>query len=153
MSKINKIVDWDKWVDDKKYTKGMCYAVCEFLDALTNHNQDVIGDICDVIGYDFEYMCQLLSRLSSDVDKVIATEQSERDDTDEMAQIMELKHISGHPDDWTMRDKHWNHDIKADDTAADLALVIDDIYANTSNDVQAVDAILALCKKILNKGV
>ena len=92
------MIDWDKVADDKHYTKGMCYALCEFLDALTNHNQDTIDDICNVIGYDFGYMCELLSRLSSDIDKIIATEQDERDDTDQMAQIMELKHISGHND-------------------------------------------------------
>ena len=82
-----------------RYTKGDCYAICEFLDALTNHNIDMISDISDELGYEFEPMCNLLCRLSSDIDRIIAQEQSERDDTDQMADIMELTHIEGHDDD------------------------------------------------------
>ena len=91
-------VDLEEYVDPRKYTKGMCYALCEFLDALTRYNQDTIDDISNAIGYDGDNMQALLSRLSHDIDQVIGDEQDERDDTDQMAQIMEIKHISGHND-------------------------------------------------------
>lgn len=91
-------VDLEEYVDRRKYTKGMCYALCEFLDALTQYNQDMISDISKELGYEFDCMRELLSRLSSDIDSIIGDEQDERDDTDQMAQIMELKHISGHND-------------------------------------------------------
>ena len=91
-------VDLEEYVDPRKYTKGMCYALCEFLDALTQWNQDTITDIATNIGYDGETMRAMLARLSSDIDSVIGDEQDERDDTDQMAQIMEIKHISGHND-------------------------------------------------------
>lgn len=91
-------VDLEEYVDPRKYTKGMCYALCEFLDALTQWNQDTITDIATNIGYDGETMRAMLVRLSSDIDSVIGDEQDERDDTDQMAQIMEIKHISGHND-------------------------------------------------------
>lgn len=92
-------VDLEEYVDPRKYTKGMCYALCEFLDALTQYNQDAIDDISSAIGYDGENMRALLSRLSHDIDGVIGDEQNERDDTDQMAQIMEIKHIPGEDDE------------------------------------------------------
>ena len=85
-------------MNDRKYTKGDCYAICEFLDALTNHNHDMISDISAELGYEFEPMCNLLCRLSSDIDGVIAQEQDERDNTDQMADIMQIVHVSGHND-------------------------------------------------------
>lgn len=85
-------------MSDRKYTKGDCYAICEFLDELTNHNHDMISDICDELGYDFGRMCDLLCRLSSDVDSVICDEQDERDYTEQMAEIMQIVHIPGHDD-------------------------------------------------------
>ena len=139
-------------MNDRKYTKGDCYAICEFLSWLIQDYRTEIRTIADELGYPQDSMIKLLERLHNDVDSVIGQEQDERDDTDQMADILELKHIPGHDDDWAMRDKHRSHDVKADDTAADLALVICDIYANTSTDWDAMDIILAMCKKILNKG-
>ena len=76
----------------------MCYALCEFLETLTKHNKDVIADIADALDTDGEYYQELLERLSSDINAIICAEQNQRDDTDQMAQIMELKHIAGHKD-------------------------------------------------------
>lgn len=51
-----------------------------------------------------------------------------------------------------MKNKIWNHDITATDTARDFALVICDIYANTNdNDTEAMETILKLCEKITTK--
>lgn len=91
-------VNFEQYVDERKYTKGMCYALCEFLETLTKHNKDVITDIANALDTDAEYFEELLTRLSSDINAVICDEQDERDYTDQMAQIMELKHISGHDD-------------------------------------------------------
>lgn len=88
----------EQYVDERKYTKGMCYALCEFLETLTKHNKDVIADIADALDTDGEYYQELLERLSSDINAIICAEQNQRDDTDQMAQIMELKHIAGHKD-------------------------------------------------------
>ena len=93
MSKANKMIEWDKWVDDRKYTKGMCYALCEFLETLTRDSPFVIADICDVLGYETNYMIELLQRLNSDINNVICDEQDQSDYTEQMAQIMEIKHI------------------------------------------------------------
>lgn len=41
---------------------------------------------------------QLLKRLGDDIDAIIAQEQKERDDTDQMAVIMQLIHTKGHND-------------------------------------------------------
>lgn len=84
--------------NDRKYTKGDCYALCEFLDELTNENHEVIAEIATVLGYEFEHLGKLLCRLSSDIDGIIAQEQDERHDTDQMADIMQLVHIPGHND-------------------------------------------------------
>lgn len=81
------------------YTKGDCYCLCEFLEALTRFNKDTITDIAEVIGYRGPRVTELLERLCHDVDEVIATEQSHRDDTDQMADIMTLTHIEGHEDE------------------------------------------------------
>lgn len=91
-------VNFEQYVDDKKYTKGMCYALCEFLETLIKYNKDVITDIANALDTDAEYYEELLTRLSNDIDAVICDEQSERDDTDQMAQIMEIQHIPGHND-------------------------------------------------------
>lgn len=89
-------VNFEQYVDERKYTKGMCYALCEFLETLTKYNKDVITDIANALDTNAEYYQELLERLSSDINNVICDEQDERDDTDQMAQIMEIKHISGH---------------------------------------------------------
>lgn len=91
-------VNFEQYVDERKYTKGMCYALCEFLETLTKYNKDVITDIANALDTNAEYYQELLERLSSDINNVICDEQDERDDTDQMAQIMEIKHISGHED-------------------------------------------------------
>lgn len=87
-------------MDKYKYTKGDCYAICELIEALLyDSNYYIIADICDVLGYETQPMRDLLQRLHNDVDSIIAQEQSERDDTDQMADIMQLTHIKGHDDD------------------------------------------------------
>lgn len=84
---------------DRKYTKGDCYAICEMLESLLyDTNYYIIADICDVLGYETQPMRDLLQHLHNDIDGIIAQEQSERDDTDQMADIMQLVHISGHDD-------------------------------------------------------
>lgn len=96
---MNNKVGLSQWTDDKKYTKGMCYALCEFLETLTRDSPFVIADICNVLGYETNFMIDLLQKLDSDINNVICDEQDERDDTDNMAQIMEIKHISGEDDE------------------------------------------------------
>lgn len=88
-------VNFEQYVDPRKYTKGMCYALCEFLETLTIHNKDVINDIASALDTDGEYYQSLLERLAQDINDTICDEQDERDDTDQMAQIMEIKHIQG----------------------------------------------------------
>lgn len=85
-------------MDDKRYTKGDCYTLCEFLDDLTMHNPGMIAGSASVLGYDGERLRDLLIRLSCDIDGVIGQEQDERDDTDLMADIMQIVHIPGHND-------------------------------------------------------
>lgn len=91
--------DLSKWVDDRKYTKGMCYALCEFLERLLSTQQVAIACVADKMGYETNFMIDLLQKLDCDINNVICDEQDERDDTDQMAQIMELKHISGENDE------------------------------------------------------
>ena len=59
---------------------------------------DTIDSICDTLGYEVEPIKKLLQRLHNDIDSIIGQEQDERDDTDQMADIMQLVHISGHND-------------------------------------------------------
>lgn len=82
----------------QNYTKGDCYAICEFLEELLSNHKLVIPDICRKTMYDSEPIIKLLTRLHNDIDDIIAQEQAERNDTDSMAEIMELNHISGHED-------------------------------------------------------
>lgn len=79
----------------RTYTKGDCYALCEFLEALTLHNSDAVTDIAEVLGYAGDTMRDLLARLAHDIDQVICDEQEQQDYTEQMADIMELKHIEG----------------------------------------------------------
>lgn len=83
---------------NRKYTKGDCYALCEILESLLNEQKSAIYDFSRDYGYEPDYFLDLLTDLHNDVDSIIAQEQSERDDTDQMADIMELKHIPGHDD-------------------------------------------------------
>lgn len=94
----NKKINFDEYVDDRKYTKGMCYALCEFLETLTRYNKDVIKDIASALDTDSEYYQELLERLASDINNVICDEQDESDYTEQMAQIMEIKHVSAEND-------------------------------------------------------
>lgn len=82
-----------------KYTKGDCYAICEILESLILHKKVVLRSIARDYGYESDYIIHLLTMLADDVDSVIATEQSHRDDTDQMADIMTLTHIEGHEDE------------------------------------------------------
>lgn len=77
------------------YTKGDCYALCEILDALLMDHKDTIKSIADDTGYEARHVTELLERLDLGIDKIIATEQAENDYTEQMAEIMELKHIKG----------------------------------------------------------
>lgn len=80
---------------DRKYTKGDCYALCEFLESLLRDCDYVIADIADALGYEKDRMMNLLQDLASDVNAVICDEQDECDYTEQMADIMEIKHIKG----------------------------------------------------------
>ena len=46
------MVDLSKWTDDRKYTKGMCYTLCEFLERLLSTQQVAIACVADELGYD-----------------------------------------------------------------------------------------------------
>lgn len=83
---------------DRKYTKGDCYALCECLESLLRDCDYVIGDIANALGYEKDRLINLLQDLDNDVDSVICDEQDERDNTDQMADIMQIVHISGHED-------------------------------------------------------
>ena len=94
-----KQVDFSKWVDDRKYTMGMCYALCEFLESLLRDCDYTIADICNAIGYETDFMHDLLQRLDNDINNVICDEQNQSDYTEQMTQIMEIKHIKGESDE------------------------------------------------------
>lgn len=83
---------------DRKYTKGDCYALCEFLESLLRDCDYVVGDIASALGYEKDRMMNLLQDLDSDVNAVICDEQDGRDYTEQMADIMQIVHISGHDD-------------------------------------------------------
>lgn len=82
-------------MNDRKYTKGDCYAICEFLCWLIQDYRTEIRTIADELGYPQDKMIELLERLHNDVDSVIGQEQDENNYTEQMAEIMELKHIKG----------------------------------------------------------
>lgn len=83
---------------DRKYTKGDCYALCEFLESLLRDCDYVIADIADALGYETNRLINLLQDLASDINDTICDEQDERDYTEQMADIMQIVHISGHDD-------------------------------------------------------
>lgn len=85
-------------MSDRKYTKGDCYAICEFLCWLIQDYRTEIRNIADELGYPQDSMIKLLERLHNDVDSIIGQEQDECDYTEQMADIMQLVHISGHDD-------------------------------------------------------
>ena len=86
-------------MDKYKYTKGDCYAICEFLSWLIQDYRTEIRTIADELGYPQDSIIKLLERLHNDVDGVIGQEQDESDYTEQMAYIMELTLIKGHKDD------------------------------------------------------
>lgn len=79
----------------RKYTKGDCYAICEFLENLLSTQQVAIACVADELGYEPDYVLGLLKSLLYDTDSIIGDEQDENDYTEQMAEIMELKHIKG----------------------------------------------------------
>lgn len=82
------------------YTKGDCYALCEVINALLyEDNCQTITRLSRLLGYELQPTAQLLKRLGDDIDAIIAQEQKERDDTDQMAVIMQLIHTKGHNDE------------------------------------------------------
>lgn len=80
---------------DRKYTKGDCYAICEFLENLLLTQTVAIAYVADELGYETNRMVALLSKLANDINDIICDEQDENDYTEQMAEIMELKHIKG----------------------------------------------------------
>lgn len=88
----------ERETSDRKYTKGDCYALCEFLECLCRDCGYVIADVADALGYEPNRMTELLQRLDCDINNVICDEQDERDYTEQMADIMQIVHISGHND-------------------------------------------------------
>lgn len=93
------MVDLSKWTDDRKYTKGMCYTLCEFFERLLSTQQVAIACVADELGYETETVVAILRKLDSDINNVICDEQNQSDYTEQMAQIMEIKHIKGDNDD------------------------------------------------------
>lgn len=81
----------------KKYTKGDCYTLCELLEMLLQ-NKTAVYEFSQDYNYEPDYVLDLLKSLLYDIDSIIGDEQDERDDTDQMAEIMKLVHISGHDD-------------------------------------------------------
>ena len=81
----------------RKYTKGDCYTLCELLEMLLQ-NKTAVYEFSQDYNYEPDYVLNLLKDLHNDIDSIIGDEQDERDDTDQMADIMQLVHISGHDD-------------------------------------------------------
>ena len=70
------------------YTKGDCYAICQFLERLAEY-EGLISVIAESLGYKAERINNLLSVLHDDIDEILAAGQ----DTDQTADVMELRHI------------------------------------------------------------
>lgn len=75
------------------YSKSDCFALVEFLDALTDYNQSTIDDICKVINYDTNKMIERLYQLANDIDDVITVDKKNVPDNEQHATIMKLAHI------------------------------------------------------------
>lgn len=78
---------------EMRFTKGDCYAICEFVDSMVQHNLDAVHDIADALGYDRKGMLETLAKLSGAFNACVVIEQQQRDDTDQMADIAVVKHI------------------------------------------------------------
>jgi hypothetical protein len=61
-------------------------------------NKTAVYEFSQDYNYEPDYVLDLLKSLLYDIDSIIGDEQDERDDTDQMADIMQLAHISGHND-------------------------------------------------------
>lgn len=85
-------------MSDRKYTKGDCYAICEFLEKLISTQQVAIACVADELDYGTHRMIALLQKLDDDINDVICDEQDERDYTEQMAEIMQIVHVPGHDD-------------------------------------------------------
>lgn len=81
----------------RKYTKGDCYTICELLEFLLQ-NKTAVYKFSQEYNYEPDYVLDLLKSLLYDTDSIIGDEQKERDNTDQMADIMQIVHISGHED-------------------------------------------------------
>lgn len=57
-----------------RFTKGDCYAICEFLTAILRDNPDMITDIANGLGYPPKAMGNLLGDLESVFDAMICCE-------------------------------------------------------------------------------
>lgn len=77
----------------RAYSKSDCFALVEFLDALTKYNQSTIDDICGVIHYDTDKMIERLYQLANDIDDVITVDKKNVPDNYSWATIMKLTHI------------------------------------------------------------
>lgn len=77
----------------RAYSKSDCFALVEFLDALTKYNQSTIDDICGAINYDTDKMIERLYQLANDIDDVITVDKKNVPDNESWATIMKLAHI------------------------------------------------------------
>lgn len=82
-------------MNDRKYTKGDCYALCEIIENLLVHHPRILGKVACYLGYEYKHTKHILLRLANDINDIICEEQQENDYTEQMAEIMELKHIKG----------------------------------------------------------
>lgn len=57
-----------------RFTKGDCYAICEFITALLRDNPDMITDIANGLGYPPKAIGNLLGDLESVFDAIICVE-------------------------------------------------------------------------------
>lgn len=57
-----------------RFTKGDCYAICEFITAILRDNPDMITDIANGLGYPPKAMGNLLGDLESVFDAMICVE-------------------------------------------------------------------------------
>lgn len=102
---LDQIYDDDEYRRDfppaparKNYTKGDCYCLCEILEHLLTYYKHAIYHSASYLGYDKEHGFQMILRLANDINDIICEEQDQRDYTEQMEDIMALKHLRT-PDD------------------------------------------------------
>lgn len=76
-----------------KYTKGDCYALCEILEHILKYYKHAIKHSASYLGYEEEHGYKIIERLACDINDIICYEQEHNDYTEQMEDIMELKHI------------------------------------------------------------